>query len=111
MARQAAHLPSHIVPLFPHETLYVGIDVGLLENKFVVLISSMIQLVSSILYIHRWQSSQQNNCQLIDVLGSSASRPENGTPGFGTLGYTCPHERHRASLRLVLVERIWRPRT
>jgi len=28
MARQAAHLPSHIVPLFPHETLYVGIDVG-----------------------------------------------------------------------------------
>lgn len=28
MARQAAHLPSNSVPLFPHETLYVGIDVG-----------------------------------------------------------------------------------
>jgi transposase len=28
MARQAAHSPSNVVPLFPHETLYVGIDVG-----------------------------------------------------------------------------------
>jgi hypothetical protein len=28
MARQAAHSPSNVVPLFPHETLDVGIDVG-----------------------------------------------------------------------------------
>ena len=28
MARQAASTSSNVVPLFPHETLYVGIDIG-----------------------------------------------------------------------------------
>ena len=28
MAQQAAHSPSNVVPLFPQETLSVGIDVG-----------------------------------------------------------------------------------
>jgi len=28
MARQAAYTSSNVVPLFPHETLYVGIDIG-----------------------------------------------------------------------------------
>jgi len=35
--------------MLSQESIYVGVDIGLLENKIIVLVSSMIQLVSSTL--------------------------------------------------------------